>query len=815
MRQASIYILISAVAIGALWWALPIVDDAQPRGIHVTREQAREIADQAARQHGIEVDDAWVVTYWATSPFLEERLAEEGSREDAERDPFLAPRLGGFATQYYRLGQEKNPPYGYVIVGRDGKVQELRRFERGEVPGARPEAEDLRPIADALVASREFAGTNELEFQSVHPTVHRDRADHRIRYRTMTDFPLENVSYFLDVHFVGDEPAGWTLAEESIDGSVFQTGFGDQIVGTFLRYVVLGVLFIALMLIFLRKYHAGEVGVVTGGYLFVLFVALSIAGSFMSAAQESVGTQFGPLDAPRTALAMGGFRFLFFELPVAILLFVGWSVGESYARERWGHRLASFDSLLHRDPLNATAGKALLVGIVLSPLVAAAELVPAALLVLADVASPALGQGTYSILYTGGGAFTHLTYAIAFSLIVGVVAIMFLLSSLRRFRSVWFGVALASLTGVMIGINVSPVRPEIPQVLLSIGSVLVGCLIFLAVDLLSSVTALLLGWMLIGMLPYIRAAEGAALNGPVLALVIPFGLAALVGVAGALTRREVSYEYEDLAPHVRRIIERERVKAEIDAANRIQAALLPDGEPEIAGVSVASHYRAATEIGGDYFDFLQMKNGQVGIAFGDVAGHGLTSGIVMAMAKSALLVQLEYESAPKKVMEVMNDVVIRTGPSRMLMTFFFGLLDPASRKLVFSSAGHLDPYVFRRRSGELEELSAWGYPLGIRRRRPFPEIEVEFFPGDRLILYSDGLIEALNDDGEPFGFDRFEKTLMSASERSAEEIRRALLDAVRKFTKNRPPDDDQTLVVISFDGLPSVHELSTAEQVAV
>ena len=227
-----------------------------------------------------------------------------------------------------------------------------------------------------------------------------------------------------------------------------------------------------------------------------------------------------------------------------------------------------------------------------------------------------------------------------------------------------------------------------------------------------------------------------------------------------LTRREVVYTYEDLAPHVKRIVERERVKAEIDAANRIQAALLPLDAPDLAGASVASHYRAATEIGGDYFDFLKQPSGEIGIAFGDVSGHGLTSGIVMAMAKSALLVQVDYDSSPRAVLDVLNEIVIKTAPKRTMMTFFFGLLDPRAQTLRFSSAGHLDPYVYRVATGKMEALSSWGFPLGVRRREPFREHTVEFTAGDRLVLYSDGLIEAVDDDGEPFGFERFEQTIL-------------------------------------------------------
>ena len=142
---------------------------------------------------------------------------------------------------------------------------------------------------------------------------------------------------------------------------------------------------------------------------------------------------------------------------------------------------------------------------------------------------------------------------------------------------------------------------------------------------------------------------------------------------------------------------------------------------------------------------------------------------------------------------------MKTAPKRMLMTFFFGVLDPGTSTLRFASAGHLDPYVFRAREKKLELLSAWGFPLGVRRREPFHESAVRFEPGDRLVLYSDGLIEALNDDGEPFGFERFEGVILSRGAKGADVLKQALLESVKSFTRNRPPEDDQTLVVVSFE----------------
>jgi sigma-B regulation protein RsbU (phosphoserine phosphatase) len=120
----------------------------------------------------------------------------------------------------------------------------------------------------------------------------------------------------------------------------------------------------------------------------------------------------------------------------------------------------------------------------------------------------------------------------------------------------------------------------------------------------------------------------------------------------------------------------------------------------------------------------------------------------------------------------------------------------------------------------MEVLSSWGFPLGVRRRDPFREHTVEFMAGDRLVLYSDGLIEAVDDDGEPFGFERFEQVIKSCGHQSAEEIKTALLTAVRKFTRNRPPEDDQTLVVVAFEEAgadvlppPRLSEVTVAETV--
>ncbi|HSP33973.1 MAG TPA: PP2C family protein-serine/threonine phosphatase [Thermoanaerobaculia bacterium] len=784
--------------------ALPMLvhrfNSSQPLGISLTRGDARAIADREARRLGIPVDKAWSILTWANSTPLDAELdGKPDLRRKAERDPVIGPRLGGYHATYYRRGLEKFTPYGDLVVSaRTGEITMARIRMRNEEPGARLTEPQIRARADAFVASRSLPGAPSPHFEDARPNVLRNRTDWTIRYRIPSTFPTGKVVPYLHVYFNGDRFGGWALIEEMADGSQFRGDSGGDVLGLFGRYGVMFALLLVLLFIFLKKYHAGEVGVGTAAALFAVMIALAIAFNVIISGPVSEGTGLGSLDAQNTARAVSGFRFLFFDLPIAVLVFFGWAVGESYARERWGERLAPFDAILRRDPLNATTGRSVLFGLLTAPAVAAAAFAVALIPVGLGTGHPTMGIGSELAVEYGGPSAAFFSAA-EDAIIFPVVGILFVLAFANRWRKLWLGVVVAVIFGVCMMICTPPINPFVQRLVFGFGAIVATVIVFLAYDILAAATALFSGSMLVYLLPLLSVARGDEYRAIFAYVTVPNALLLTFSFVALATKRQVVYTYEDLAPHVKRIIERERVKAEIDAANRIQAALLPLDTPSLAGASVASHYRAATEIGGDYFDFLPQPDGQIGIAFGDVSGHGLTSGIVMAMAKAALLVQVDVDPSPRAVMKVLNQIVIKTAPKRILMTFFFGLLDPGSQTIRFSSAGHLDPYVFRAKDRRLEPLSSWGFPLGVRRREPFREHTATFAAGDRLVLYSDGLIEAIDDDGDPFGFDRFEKTILDNGHLSADEIKNALLKSVRRFTRNRPPEDDQTLVVVSFD----------------
>lgn len=782
----------------ALALLLPLFDAPQPRGVRITRDEARAIADRQIEKLGVKVSDLWGVVTWENHILLEEEFKEPERRRRAGLDPIVGPRMVAYQVSYFYRGLPKFPQGADVFVDpRTGEVIGARRRVPNEMAAQPMTDAQARAVADRFLASRKLPGVANPQFEDIRPTVFRGRVDRLVRYRVPSDFPTGRVAMFVGVYFVGDQFAGWMPLEEYVDGSQFRGG-GFEIAGAFLQYLVVLPLLLILLVLFLKKYHAGEVGVRTASFLFATIAFLSLVLNALIGPGATLGVGLAPaLDGRMTMLAWMVFKFLFYDLLVAVVVFFAWAVGESYARERWGDRLASFDAILRRDAVNATVGRSVLRGLLFAPFVAAAAYAIGALPLLFGAARATLGPTMYILGL--GGTMTPLVSAAVDAIRASVVLLLFIIAFFARKRMLWVGVVAAAAVGAVWLVTELPVSPAWYGMLLGFGGILVAAAIFFYYDLLTAANALFFGALVYAYVPFLRFAEGDVLLTSVIAFATPVAIALIFAGVAMLTGREVVYVYEDLAPHVKRIVERERVKAEIDAANRIQAALLPLESPQLSGASFSSHYRAATEIGGDYFDFLLQPTGEIGIAFGDVSGHGLTSGIVMSMAKSALLVQVDYDSSPRAVLNVLNDIVIRTAPKRILMTFFFGLLDPRSQTLRFSSAGHLDPYVYRGSSGTLESLSSWGFPLGVKRRDPFREHTVEFQPGDRLVLYSDGLIEAVDDDGEPFGFERFEQTILENGELSADNLKKVLLSSVRKFTRNRPPEDDQTLVVVAFE----------------
>ena len=206
---------------------------------------------------------------------------------------------------------------------------------------------------------------------------------------------------------------------------------------------------------------------------------------------------------------------------------------------------------------------------------------------------------------------------------------------------------------------------------------------------------------------------------------------------------------EDLAQEIR---ERERVEQELHVARSIQQASLPKEVPTLEGWQISPFYQPAREVGGDFYDFLKLSKGRLGILVGDATGKGVPAALVMASARSMLRALARASNSPGDVMRRVNDALVADIPANMFVTCVYAILDPETGSLTYANAGHDLPYLWH--GGDCEELRARGMPLGLMPAMSYEQKEVMLEPRDSALLYSDGLVEAHDPQGEMFGFPR-------------------------------------------------------------
>ena len=241
------------------------------------------------------------------------------------------------------------------------------------------------------------------------------------------------------------------------------------------------------------------------------------------------------------------------------------------------------------------------------------------------------------------------------------------------------------------------------------------------------------------------------------------------------------------------IRERERVEQELLVARRIQQASLPEEVPTLEGWQIAPVYQPAREVGGDFYDFLELPNGRLGIVVGDATGKGVPAALVMASARSMLLALAQAANSPGDVLRRVNDALATDIPPNMFVTCFYCILDPKSGSLRYANAGHDLPYLHR--SGDVEELRARGMPLGLMPGMSYEEKEIVLEPRDSALFYSDGLVEAHNSEGVMFGFPRLQALVAEHAE--GEPLVDFLMEELYSFTgEGWDQEDDITLLTL-------------------
>jgi len=270
---------------------------------------------------------------------------------------------------------------------------------------------------------------------------------------------------------------------------------------------------------------------------------------------------------------------------------------------------------------------------------------------------------------------------------------------------------------------------------------------------------------------------------------------------------------ESIASLLITVAEKERLQSEIEIAATIQRNLLPKEGPQFRGVSFSAHFEPTASIGGDYYDVFNLDKTRLAVAIGDVSGHGLSTGLVMAMVKAAITTLVEEGAEETALFHRLNDLVFRSTERRAFMTLAFTIFDLEKGTIRHTNAGHLYPYLLRK-GAALSSLDCPSLPLGVRSEMMTQTIEVNLAEGDAIVYLSDGIVEAQNADGDPFGFDQLEALLAQQSERSPSVIRDAILAAVARHSGSRPADDDRTVMVLRFDNLKTAPAVAEVPELA-
>ena len=249
--------------------------------------------------------------------------------------------------------------------------------------------------------------------------------------------------------------------------------------------------------------------------------------------------------------------------------------------------------------------------------------------------------------------------------------------------------------------------------------------------------------------------------------------------------------------------EQRQLETELELSQVVQRALLPQEAPEIPGMEMAAFSRTAQILGGDYYDFSQYSDGAHAIAIADVAGHGVAAGLLMASVQAALRTLIPESSAPDEVLGRVNRFFNHNVHFTTFVTLFLARLDTAGRTLRYSNAGHNPPLLYRSKhdgAGGITWLGPTGAAVGLIEDFRPGVASLELASGDILLLYTDGITEAVNRQGRAFGEDGLASFVQDSARLTAQGLTQRLWRVLQEFTGGGPLADDATVVAVKVTG---------------
>ena len=244
--------------------------------------------------------------------------------------------------------------------------------------------------------------------------------------------------------------------------------------------------------------------------------------------------------------------------------------------------------------------------------------------------------------------------------------------------------------------------------------------------------------------------------------------------------------------------QRRNLESELELAQSVQRMLLPQEVPDIPGLEIAAYSRPAQIVGGDYFDFIEFSSGLHGLAIADVAGHGVSASLHMASIQALLRTLAPINKSPSEVMSQVHKLFIHNIRFETFVTFFIGAFDSSTQSLTYCNAGHQPPLVFRKagsNAAPVVMLKPTGAAIGLVEEAEFEEAVIDLQKGDLIVLYTDGVTEAMNKQNQQFGRERLETLIRRAERMPVKDVIQEIKLSLEEFSGGRALADDTTIVI--------------------
>lgn len=567
---------------------------------------------------------------------------------------------------------------------------------------------------------------------------------------------------------------------------------------TFSSWIVIFVLFAVGLVIFLKRYNEGEAGIGSSLLTAGVYYAVALIAVVLSFPSIGSGIMIGDMNVfYKSIIVVAALLLLWFPLH-SILAFSSWGVGESSSRAIWPDKLFTFDAVSRGKIFNERFGVSTLRGYAFGGIMLGIFAAAHPLLHLSGSISSQ--GGAVAILDSYFPSVATLADAFATALFCEAFYRFGILSYFGR-KGIVKGIAVSAFLFIPTVFYPLPFGDYtvIPRILFSLAISAALISLFLRYDFITVLVTSAVFCSPQGLIPIFSSSNSFFVTNSILAAVL-LALPLAVSFIALLRKQQFQLTVDLMPAHIRRISERERMSRELEIAKNVQNNLLPKATPSVPQLEFGGVCIPALEVGGDYYDFVQMHGGLIGTAIADVSGKGLPAAIYMTLTKGALQASAEDQPSPRKVLSKINSIVYKSISRGTFISMIYAVIDTKTHKVRFSRAGHNPLALFSSGGTQAKLFTPNGLALGLDNGEKFDatleEMEITLKPGDALVFYTDGFTEAMDSEANEFGEERLVELIESTRHLPVKEMIEKIDTGVRKFAGGAPQHDDMTMVVI-------------------